>query len=84
MQTKISKWGNSLGLRLPKSILNELDLTVDTKLNVTQSDGKIILTPLKETLTMAELLEGMDKEGVISQHIKVEPIGKEKFWEEND
>jgi len=42
---KISKWGNSLALRIPKSISDELNLEDGMELQVYSEQGKIIIEP---------------------------------------
>ena len=49
MTATISKWGNSQGLRLPKSILEELNLSVGDKVKFFIQNDKIILEPIKKT-----------------------------------
>lgn len=34
MQTKIQKWGNSQGIRLPKSVLDFIGLSVNDKIAI--------------------------------------------------
>ena len=43
METKIQKWGNSSGIRIPAKLLNELNLKENDILNITRQDDKIIL-----------------------------------------
>jgi antitoxin MazE len=48
MQLQISKWGNSLAVRLPASVTKQLDIhdgdSVELKLN---NQGELVLTPTK-------------------------------------
>ena len=80
MVTKVSKWGNSLGLRLSKSIIQNLNLKDGSEISVTEEGGRIILEPKSRDLTMDELLKGMDSKGILEQFTQFEPVGKEKFW----
>jgi antitoxin MazE len=48
MTAMISKWGNSQGLRLPKSIVKDLDLSIGDELKIITKDKKIILEPIKK------------------------------------
>ena len=50
MTAKISKWGNSQGLRMPKDIMESLHLHVGDHLNITIIDGKVILEPIKKDI----------------------------------
>jgi len=47
MTAIISKWGNSQGLRLPKSIVKDLGLSVGDELKIITKDNKVILEPIK-------------------------------------
>ena len=49
MTTTISKWGNSQGLRFPKKILEELNLSIGDKVKLLIQDNKIILEPIKKS-----------------------------------
>ena len=46
MQTKIQKWGNSQGIRFPKSLLREIDIHIGDDVNITIHAGKIIVEPV--------------------------------------
>lgn len=84
MTTKVSKWGNSLGLRLPKNLIDDLNLRDGTAVKISRNDNKIIIEPKQQDLTMDELLNGMTKEKVISGFHSIESVGKEKFWEDGN
>ena len=47
MQTHIVQIGNSLGLRLPKTVLLTLGLARDSRLSIQTRAGGIVLTPLQ-------------------------------------
>ena len=49
MTATISKWGNSQGLRFPKNILEELNLSIGDKVKFFIEDDKIILVPVKKS-----------------------------------
>jgi antitoxin MazE len=84
MTTKVSKWGNSLALRLPKSMIKELNLQDGSEVSIIEENGKIVILPTKKDLTIQELIQGMTVDGVMDQYKKNESIGKEKFWEDNE
>ncbi len=48
MQAQIVQIGNSLGLRLPKAVLESLHLERSSKLDIQTRSGSIVLRPLKE------------------------------------
>ncbi len=84
MQTKISKWGNSLGLRLPKNITDHLNLSEGSQVYLSKNDQQIIIEPIVQDLTMEELLLSMSADDVIEQYHRTEPVGKERFWEDEN
>jgi antitoxin component of MazEF toxin-antitoxin module len=47
LQTHIIPIGNSLGIRLPKSVLDSLDMARDTPVNILMRNSQIILQPIK-------------------------------------
>jgi len=49
MTTTISTWGNSQGLRFPKNIMKELNLSIGDKMKVLIKNKKIILEPIKQS-----------------------------------
>ena len=46
MQTKIQKWGNSQGIRFPKTILKEVDINIGDDVSITVHAGKIVVEPV--------------------------------------
>ena len=46
MQTKIQKWGNSLALRIPKPFALEIGLDQNSVVEVSISEGKLLLEPV--------------------------------------
>ena len=48
MSVTLQRWGNSQGIRIPKSILNELGLKENDNFEITTSNNSIILTKSKK------------------------------------
>jgi len=49
MKAVIQKWGNSLGIRLPKNLTGELQLVDGSSVELLVEDGKLILLPRKKS-----------------------------------
>jgi antitoxin MazE len=47
MQTQVIQVGNSLGVRLPKSVLDTLFLQKSAKLDIQTNNGAIVLRPMR-------------------------------------
>jgi antitoxin MazE len=56
MTTRIAKWGNSLGLRLPKSVTQEAKLDEGDKVDVSVRGGAIVIRPSRPTYSLDELV----------------------------
>ena len=80
METKLAKWGNSVGLRLPKEIVARSALQSGDSISISlEKDSKIVLTPKQRKITLAELVEAITPE---NQHDPVDwgrPAGKEAW-----
>jgi antitoxin MazE len=57
--TQIGKWGNSLGLRLPKSVAREAQLDEGDTVDVSVKDGAIVVRPAKPTYSIETLVSKM-------------------------
>ena len=58
MQTTITKWGNSLGLRLPRHLAEEAQLVEGATVSLEFEDGSIKVTPTRKRFKLSELLRG--------------------------
>ncbi len=47
MVTKIQQWGNSQGLRLPKRLLEDVQLTIGDEVDISVNNGNIIIRPAR-------------------------------------
>ncbi len=48
MQTALRKMGNSVGMIVPKAILQELGAAVGTPMDVRVEDGRVVATPVRK------------------------------------
>ena len=49
METQVKKWGNSLALRIPKPLADEMGLEEDSPVELTLLEGKLLLAPVAKT-----------------------------------
>ena len=56
ISTKIARWGNSLGLRLPKSVALEAQLDEGDTVNVSVKGGAIVVRPVRPTYSLEALV----------------------------
>ena len=65
MKTRVQKWGNSLALRIPKSLATEAGLDRDSSVEVSLTDGKLTIVPdTKPKFTLKQLLSQVTKENL--------------------
>ena len=46
METVIKKWGNSLALRIPKPLADEVGLGEDSAVDLLLEEGKLVIVPV--------------------------------------
>ena len=55
MEARLQKWGNSIGIRIPHSILKELNLKINDLIKIEKIDDKVVIT--KQTTPKISLSE---------------------------
>jgi antitoxin MazE len=75
---KVSRWGNSLALRIPKVLAEELNVAKDEQLDFHVVDGRLIATPVQDsTHALESLLDGVTDANVYAEMNWGQPVGKE-------
>jgi antitoxin MazE len=54
--TQLSRWGNSLGVRLPKSIAREVQLDEGDTVHLSVDNGTIVIRPSRPRYSLDELV----------------------------
>jgi antitoxin MazE len=73
MRTKIVKWGNSLGLRIPKSFAEEVQVSEGSAVDLGLENGQLVIRVIEaKPVTLEELLAGVTPE---NQHGEVDTGG---------
>jgi len=60
MRAKIQKWGNSQGVRIPKTVLEEAQIAVGDEVDISVSKGRIVVrrsTPVRGRYRLKDLLD---------------------------
>ena len=80
MQTKVQKWGNSLGVRIPRGLAEEVGLGAGTEVSLTAKDGELVLRPaVPNRLRLADLLAGVTPENIHTSVDTGAAVGAEAF-----
>ncbi len=77
MQAHIQKWGNSLGVRIPKGIAKELHLHPGSPVTLEIEDGRIVVQVPQYTLDA--LLEGITSKNQHHEIFDDAQEGKEEW-----
>jgi antitoxin MazE len=77
MQVLLSKWGNSLGLRLPKALTAEIGVSDGQKVEVRAEGGRIIVEPVRAPLTWEKMMENTTPEAMREAWDWGEDVGRE-------
>jgi len=80
MNTKIQKWGNSLGLRIPKSFAEEAGVKEGSEVHLTVEGGKLLVTPLRQRkYDLSELLRKVTADNLHKPIDSGGPVGREAW-----
>lgn len=75
MQNHIQKWGNSLGIRIPKSLAQKAGLSEGTPIEFELEEGFLIIRPRRYSLEM--LLSDVTPENLHREVDTGKPVGRE-------
>jgi antitoxin MazE len=78
MQTKIQKWGNSLGLRIPKSFAEQAGVEAGSEVDLAVEDGELIVRPARRPrYDLKRLLGGVTARNIHREIDTGQPVGRE-------
>jgi len=80
MRVTIRKWGNSLALRIPKSVADDVGVGPGSVVNVDVSRGKLVAEPVGEAVPrLAELLARVTTRNRPAEVDTGSPVGRETW-----
>ena len=78
MEAVIRKWGNSPALRLPSAVLKEAGYTLEQKVELVVSRGRIVIQPSdKMAYHLDDLLAGITDANAHGEFSFGKPLGEE-------
>ena len=81
MQVQLARWGNSLGVRIPKEIAGRLGLAEGARVEMSTEDGRIIISSATPRYRLAELLHGITPEAMRDAFQWGDDVGRESVDE---
>ena len=80
MRSKVQLWGNSLALRIPKYIANQIKIINGSDVDVSLEEEKIIIKPIKDNQELLDdLLSKINHDNIHKEADFGEPVGGE-IW----
>lgn len=63
MQTTVQKWGNSLGIRIPRPLADQVRIGEGSVVEIEEQDGRIVIRHVApKEYTLGELVDGITDE----------------------
>jgi antitoxin MazE len=80
MKAKVQKWGNSLGIRIPRTVALELSLETDSEVDMSTHDGTIVISPTRQNrLSLRQLLSKVTDSNLHAEIPSGEAEGREAW-----
>ncbi len=82
MLVKLKKWGNSQGIRVPKALLEESQISIDESVDISAKKGMIIIKPaskVKGKYNLKDLIDQLPKDYKPDEIDWGTPAGKEAW-----
>jgi len=79
MTTQIAKWGNSLGLRLPRAVAQQAQVAAGDKVEVSVRNGAIVIRPSRPIYSLRALVSKVTPKNRHSETDWAKPAGREAW-----
>ena len=80
MVTKIQKWGNSLGLRIPKSFAKEAGVEEGSAVDLSIEGGNLVIKTVRPLrYELGDLLSDIRKDNLHDEISTGQPVGREAW-----
>lgn len=79
MQTKVQKWGNSLGVRIPRSFAAETRVEAGSTVEISVEKGSLRIRPVRRRYSLRELLRKVTSRNLHKEVGTGVPLGRETW-----
>ena len=80
MKARVRKWGNSLGIRIPKVLAQEVALATDSEVDLSTQDGTIVISPVMQKAVSLRWLLSRVTEDNIHGEISTGKVEGREAW----
>ncbi|NLB73768.1 MAG: AbrB/MazE/SpoVT family DNA-binding domain-containing protein [Firmicutes bacterium] len=77
MLTKVQKWGNSLAIRIPSALAEQLMVKQGSEVNLLLDGDRLVIKPRRSEPSLSALLAQVTDENIHSEVATGEPTGRE-------
>jgi len=78
MKVKISKWGNSLGVRLPRSLAEHIGVNEGQIVEISVDGARLTVEPVRHAYSLSDLLVNMTTDAMREAFDWGEDVGRER------
>ena len=79
MRVVVSRWGNSLGVRIPRAVAEDARITEGSVVDVRVENGRLVAVPVSDEPTLDALLAGVTEENLHDEQLADAPRGREAW-----
>ena len=80
METKIRKWGNSLGLRIPRSFAAEAQVEEGATVDLSVKNGQLLVRPLRgRKYSLNAILSKVNRRNLHGEFSTGKAVGREAW-----
>lgn len=79
MQTKVQKWGNSLGVRIPRSFAAEARVEAGTTVDISVERGSLKIRPVRRRFSLRDLLKKVTSRNLHEEIATGAAVGRESW-----
>ena len=79
VKSKVVRWGNSLGIRIQKTVADQLQLSDGKEVDIKVTARGLVITPSAPRYSLKSLMEKVDEKNIHRETETGSPIGAE-LW----
>jgi antitoxin MazE len=79
MIASIQKWGNSLAIRIPKPLAENLGVSEGSEVTITSEEGRLLISPAAPQYKLEDLLKGITRKNLHAETDTGVPQGGEAW-----
>lgn len=80
MITTVQKWGNSLGVRIPRPVAKDIQLHEGSRVEILEEDNRLVIIPVaRPSFSLEDMLKKINKANIHGEVDSGPAMGKEAW-----